>query len=127
MFGLWDLLSSMDVFTRINYLTPQLRSRIKQVLLNVVDTNGQQHCAFEISYDMLLNAYDQKTATLHDVMQWLQSIEHYHADLRPIVSNYLMLRELKVTENDLRFAYEFMLSAGWQEHEIKDLWDNSQL
>ena len=117
----------MDALTRVNYLTPKIRSRIKEILFDIIDTNGHQHHAFEICYDMLLHAYDKKMATLADVMQWLQSIEHYHEDLRPIVSNYLVLRDLKVTESDLRFARQVMLEAGWQEHEIEDLWDNSQL
>jgi hypothetical protein len=125
--GPCESLPAMDVFARINFLTPQLRSKIKKILFDVVDSNGKQHYAFEICYDMLLNAYDNKTATIHDVMQWLQSIEHYHADLTPIVTHYAMLRELKVTERDLRFAYEIMIRSGWQEHEIEALWDNSQL
>ena len=85
----------MDVLTRDNYLTPQLRSKIKEILFIIIDTNGKHYQAFEICYDMLLKAYDQKTATLDDVMQLLQSIEHYHVDLRPIVSTFLLFVEPK--------------------------------
>ena len=79
--------------TRDNYLTPQRRSKIKEILPQITDMNGNQQHAWEICYDMLVNSYDQKRATLHDVMLWLQSIEHMHADLRPIVSNYLLFLE----------------------------------
>ena len=104
------------------FLSPSMRDKIKKIVANIHDSNGQSNCAFEIAYDMLLHNYDHSRATLDDIITFLQSIQHYDTDLQTILELYQNMKKLEINVSDLQWAHDVMIEEGWSHEVICGLW-----